>query len=609
MKYRNFDIVGLDFETFYSTHFTLNKIDTPLYVADPQFKIHGVGIENDYHITLGVRQALMNIDWDNTALLCYNTAFDAYILKYHFGIVPAYYLDALSMVRPIFQNVLKNIGLDSVSKHLGFAGKTSDILKRTKGKRTLSADEDIEMGDYCKQDVSETYKVFNYLLPFFPDDEMDLIDMTIRMFADPKFEADAPRISQEITRIEREREELFAQAKMVLPPTDEDVIKVLRSPDKFAQALTYNGIKSPTKVSPTTGKETHAFAKTDLEFKALGESDDPITRLLYKARLKSKSDNALNKAQKLLQYSELHTGIPAYLNYAKGVTLRWSGKELQMQNMTRGGEMRKSLIAPDGHMIAVCDSSQVEARTLAWFADQEDVLEVFASGKDIYKVMASDIYSKPIEKVTKGERFLGKCAILGLGYGMSAPTFQRTLKQGALGPPIDIELEECERIVNVYRSKNYRIRASWYVANNWLEIIAGKSGMSCPDYKGLHFEKGKVWLPNGMYLNYHDLEYNIEERSYTYQSTNGKRKYIYAQLFVENITQALARIIVAQQALEIQKTMPVVLLVHDEVITVVPEGFAEYATNWMEQTMKISPKWCKDLPLGAEAGYSLEYSK
>ncbi|NBQ89743.1 MAG: hypothetical protein EBU07_20215, partial [Betaproteobacteria bacterium] len=67
-------------------------------------------------------------------------------------------------------------------------------------------------------------------------------------------------------------------------------------------------------------------------------------------------------------------------------------------------------------------------RVLAWLAQQEDLVTAFKEGKDVYKIMASAIYNKSLEDITKEERFVGKTTILGAGYGMGGSRFQAQLR-------------------------------------------------------------------------------------------------------------------------------------------------------------------------------------
>ena len=615
-------IVGLDFETYYDKDYTLKKIDTPLYVTDERFHLWGVGINDCYYDNeTDAFNALMAIDWSKTVLLCHNTAFDAYILNYQYGITPRFFMDTLSMARPIYKNVTK-LGLDHLAKYLGFQGKTSDILARIKGKRDLSPDESMECGEYCLQDISEMWLLFDHLIPFFNDMELDLIDATIEMFATPRFMADDAKLDKEIDRILQHKESVFQGVQHLLPPDEpatrgEDIKQILRSPLKFAKTLEHNNIAVPKKVSPTTGKETYAFAKTDLGFKSLSDQPSSVADLLRKARLEAKSETEIVKVTKLKQYSKQCNTIPAFLNYSTAQTMRWSGKEIQLQNMGRDGEMRKSLIAPPGYRVGVVDSGQIEARCLAWFAEQDDLLDTIRqndldpdNNPDAYCKMASKIYGFPVTKANKLERFIGKVAVLGLGYGMSAEKFQITLAQGVMGPPVKVELEICQKVVNTYRQDNYKIKNIWGIASGWLSRMS--SGQDIYPYKGISFAGTRIYSHHGMFLTYDKLRYDGNDNSYKYQSPKNGRfveKYIYGALLIENIIQHISRNIIAEQLLNARKRYPLLLTVHDEGVFLLPEKEADEGMEFLYDVFTTAPKWCPDIPLSAEGGHAKNYSK
>ena len=412
-------IATLDFETFYSKDYTLRKMSTSLYIFDSQFLIHGLGININgvtsyYYNNKDTIEALKKIDWKHTAILCHHTQFDALILFYHFKIKPAFYLDTLSMARPVLQNVIKKLDLDSVAKYFDIPGKLPG-LEDTKDKRELTSLEAVRLGIYCKNDVDITLKSFEKLLPYFVNSELELIHYTVKMYADPKLIIDSKLIDLELINIEKHRKQMFKKVRALFPPSmkELDTITILRSSLRLEEVLIYNGITVPKKISKTTELETCAFAKTDLEFQKMGLSKNKDENLLYEARLVSKSDTARNKAIILKKFA-LAGCCPVYLNYWKPQTGRWSGGDkIQLQNLPRKGAARRSLLAPLDHVLLVCDLSQVELRMSAWFSEQQDVLDIFISGKDVYKDMATKIYRIPYDEVTKDQRMVAKVACLG----------------------------------------------------------------------------------------------------------------------------------------------------------------------------------------------------
>ena len=124
--------------------------------------------------------------------------------------------------------------------------------------------------------------------------------------------------------------------------------------------------------------------------------------------------------------------------------------------------MKSSIIAPVGYTLVDCDSSQIEARVLAWLAGQDDLVEAFANNEDVYIKMASKIYNVKEEDVTKEQRFVGKSTILGAGYGMGAVRFAEQLK--SFGTTIDVE--EARRIISIYREANWKISQFWRNCQN-----------------------------------------------------------------------------------------------------------------------------------------------
>jgi hypothetical protein len=199
--------------------------------------------------------------------------------------------------------------------------------------------------------------------------------------------------------------------------------------------------------------------------------------------------------------------------------------------------------------------------------------------------------------------------VLGLGFQMGANKLQITLAKGALGgPPVYFPLTQCQSIINTYRSKNHRIKNGWEICKRIIEdMAAGREGAHGP----ISWEKETIWLPNGMSLKYPDLRKSVDEQgwdAWTYQSGD-QRKKIYGGLLCENIVQALARIIVALQMLQISRRYRVVMTTHDEVVSIAPTRSAPTCFAFMERCMKTPPKWFPNIPLNCEGGHDVNYSK
>ena len=613
-----YDVVTLDYETYFGKDYTLSgKINTSEYVRDDRFHVHGVAIKKGNGKTLwytgrNIALALKEIDWSKTAMIGHNTAFDGFITSEIYGHKPAFYVDTLSMSRATRGHATRH-DLDTVAKAFGHGGKVKrDALANTKDKVQLTKDEEAKLGGYAVDDVDDTYRIFWDMYPHVPDDELRLIDITMRMFCDPVLEIDIPRVKAELEN------ELGAKAAALLRSGAQ--VDDLMSNDKFARLLQAAGAQLPQKISPSTGKLTYAFAKSDLAFQDLMKNDNDKIRALCEARLKVKSTIGETRANRFLEAGRDGMKLPILLNFSGAHTHRWSGgNKMNLQNLKRGGELRRSILAPKGHVVVVADSAQIEARVLAWLSQQMDIVNAFATKQDVYKLMASVIYNVPVEDVTKDQRFIGKICVLGLGYGMGPQKLQQTLKQGTMGPPVDISEDECRRIVGIYRQKNWKIKAFWkkmdQVITNMTLGIESKEGP-------LEIGKGFIRLPNGMFLQYFGLHGTAEitrddlvMTETTYLTRTGRTK-LYGGLLTENVVQALARIVITDQWMKIKARVikervfhrsPVVGQVHDELICCVPTAAAEDMKAIMLEEMHRAPPWAEGLPVACEADIAERY--
>ena len=607
-----YSLVTIDFETYYGKDYTLSgKINISEYVRDDRFHVHGVAIKKGNGKTLwytgrNIALALKEIDWSKTAMVGHNTAFDGFITSEVYGHKPAFYVDTLSMSRASRGHHTRH-DLDTVAKAFGHGGKVKrDALANTKDKVQLTKDEEAKLGGYAVDDVDDTYRIFWDMYPHVPDDELRLIDITMRMFCDPVLEIDIPRVKAELEN------ELGAKAAALLRSGAQ--VDDLMSNDKFARLLQAAGAQLPQKISPSTGKLTYAFAKSDLAFQDLMKNGNDKVRALCEARLKVKSTIGETRANRFLEAGRDGMKLPVLLNFSGAHTHRWSGgNKMNLQNLKRGGELRRSILAPKGHVVVVADSAQIEARVLAWLAQQMDIVNAFANKDDVYKLMASAIYGIPVEEVTKDQRFIGKICVLGLGYGMGPQKLQQTLKLGTMGPSVDISEDECRRIVQIYRQKNWKIKAFWkkmdQVITNMTLGIESKEGP-------LEVGKGFVRLPNGMFLQYFGLHGTAEitrddlvMTETTYLTRTGRTK-LYGGLLTENVVQALSRIIIAEQMLKIHDAgYRIVTMAHDEIVIIAKKKDAKKALDFMIKTMSTPPDWAPGLPLAAEGDFDDCYSK
>jgi DNA polymerase I-like protein with 3'-5' exonuclease and polymerase domains len=617
------DVVTIDFETYYDSEYSLSKITTEEYIRSPQFEIIGVGVKVNNHPTdwySGENPGafLKSLDYSKRAILCHHTAFDGAILSWHFGIKPKFWFDTLSMARPLHA-VSVGGSLATLAAYYRLGEKGTEVVD-AKGMHRLDFDplRLAAYGAYCKNDCDLTYKLFRKLLPQIPVSELLVIDQTLRMYTEPVVELNVDRLTDHLRDVQLRKAELIASVS----GTHGDTSAMLMSNDKFAAALQMLGVNPPRKVSLRTKKETWAFAKTDAGLTDLLEHPDDRVQALVAARLGTKSTIEETRTTNLIAVAS-RGRLPIMLNYYGAHTGRFSGGDkLNLQNLPKRGNIaiRQALEAPPGWMFIACDSSQIEARIVAWLAGEDELLEAFRQGRDIYSEFASEVYGRPITKADKLERFVGKTCILGLGYGMGAEKFKRTLELGQGGISVNISLDEATQIVRLYRQKYWRIVQFWQLCGNALRGMSQQGAGTIGAH--LQYDAEGVILPNGLRQFYPALRSNPEGYDYISNprdyrkllkdrvlgtETAYERTKIYGGKLTENLTQALAALVIREQMVEAGKYMKVAFQVHDEIIAVAPTAQAQTTEATLVRVMQQPPAWALDLPVACESGVAPNY--
>jgi DNA polymerase len=604
------DIITIDFETYYDRDFSLTKLTTEEYIRSDRFEVIGVSVKVNNEGTEWasgtheqIKQWLQgSFKWSESLVLAHNTLFDGAILSWRFGVNPRAWLDTLCMGRAI-HGVEVGGSLKALAERYSLGEKGTEVLNALgKGRLDFSEGELARYGDYCINDVELTYKLFSRLARKFPKQELKIIDMTLRMFIEPRLELDAQLLERHLEQIKATKGELLAASSA--DKSD------LMSSNKFAELLRGLGVVPPMKISPTTNKPTYAFSKTDQEFLALADHPDDRVQALVAARLGNKSTLEETRTQRFIDIAS-RGNLPVPIRYYAAHTGRFGGDDkINLQNLpsrgANGNQLKKAMVAPKGYTIIDADSSQIEARVLAWLAGQDDLVEAFANREDVYKKMASAIYGIAESDIDKSQRFVGKTTILGAGYGMGALKFQVQLKN--MG--VDVGLNEAKRIIDIYRRTNDAIVKLWRQAQVMLTNLSrgevaplGKVGVVQVMPKD-----SAIKLPSGLLMRYDDLQFEQNEKGvqFHYRTRRGRTK-IYGGKVIENVCQAIARCIIAEQMLQIAKKYKVVLTVHDAIAVCVRDAEAEDAQAYVEKCMRWVPAWAEGLPVNCESGAGKSY--
>lgn len=622
------NIITLDFESYYTSKgLGFRTQTTEEYIRHPDFEVIGASAQVNDEEPVWVsgdretmRKWLTSFDWRNSMLLAHNTLFDGAILHWVYGIKPAVYLDTLCMARAI-HGVDAGGSLKALAERYQVGVKGEEVINAIDKRRVDFTPEELaRYGEYCRNDVALTNRIFKIMSKDFPMNELRLIDMTLRMFIEPMLYVDQDKLVERLEAMHTEKSELLSSLMVSLKcETEEEVRKNLSSNAKFAKVLKDYGLTVPMKYSEKQKKDVPALAKKDEGFIALCESEDTFIQHLCAVRLGTKSTLEEGRIKRFMDIGKRNKGmIPVPLKYYGAHTGRWSGMDkINFQNLPsrdpKKKALKKAIVPPDGYVVINCDSSQIEARMVAWLAGQNDVVQQFANGEDVYSLFATAVYGRTITKKDAEQRFVGKTCILGLGYGTGATKLQHTL---ATSQPISVKIDEDEakRIVGVYRDKNDKIIELWREADMMLEDMMNGSFKNGPKVFGQHncvyYDREGIILPNNMRIRYKNLRKEVDEESgkvkIVYDSRKGTIS-IWGGAVVENVVQALARIVVGEQMIEINEHYRVALTVHDAAVLVVPEDEKDKATECVTGFMSIAPAWAQGLPVACEANVGATY--
>jgi DNA polymerase len=625
---------------------------TEEYIRDPRFKAFGVCIHEygtDKRTMWYSHNELPRIfstyDWRETAVLCQNSMFDCGILSFIYDVHPCFIFDTLSMARAVRGTAERN-GLAMMAKAYDLPDK-GKALNSTDGLEELTPVIEKELAEYCQHDVFLCEEIFKRLVVGFPSKELRLIDMTIKMFTEPRLVLDT-------AMLEIAEESELDNLKQALAKAGVDEAE-LASNAMFADILRSYGIEPPMKISKQTGKPALALAKNDAHFQQLLNGDNEEVALLCDARVNVKSTQARTRARRFLGIAS-RGALPIPLNYFATETGRYGGtQQVNMQNMKRGGFLRKSIMAPDGYVVGVGDLSQIEPRVIAWLADYDELLSIFCAGGDPYATFGEQMFNRP--GMTKESdpllRQSAKSALLGCSYGLGFSNFAMQLLVGFLGaPPLRYTLTDAKSlgvtaamaerftdyaenmkrvaaiphvctdrellihsiaakaIIDKYRSAASPVVDFWELLVSRIEpSLIGGEEYNHKDV--LLFRKNEIVMASGLSLKYHNMrKVKVPEEGVQYQYDVGNKvEKLYGGRMANHVTQGTARIVMTDAMLRVQKRYPVVGTVHDELLALIPEQEAEEGLAWVLAQMTMEPKWLPGIPLSADGGYAKRYGE
>lgn len=631
--------LGLDFETYYDGEYSLRKMENAQYVMDPRFEVMGFSLKlpgqpAQWHTGSMeyLKGVLSNIPWHKVRVIAHNVRFDGAILEWRFGFKPAAYLCTMVGSRPHFVPRTGSASLAAIGAHLKLKAKGNAVHKMLgKHRDDLTPDEMREYGVYCSDDTEIACGIADELNRVLPLEEQELIDLTLKKYLRPKLRLDGAKLVERIHALDAERGEMLKRIEDTYQVTADQ----LRSRDKFAKVLVHYGVTPPMKIGKPSkkypqGNPTFAFAKDDLAFKELLVHPDIRVRELCRAKLTMSSSLEQSRLRRLLDLHNTMGGLlPVPMVYYGAHTGRFSGDEkINLQNLPRvewekgrtrlkKGHLRFALTAQTGYSVVAADFSNIEARLVATLAGQDDLVEKFRKGEDIYSWFASLIYGFAVNKKDHPlERFVGKTCILGLGYGMGWKKLQMRLASDADNPVVLTD-REAQRIVYLYRDTFPKIKECWAKLDALAQrFLIDPTGMFV--WKNLMFMHERIILPNGMPIMYPDIAMGPEGlyfRSRKFKALSedegldwqdGNR--IWGGSFLENICQALARIIATRSEMRLHKLgVTAALQAHDELVFHVPTNLVDICERAIAFEMTKPVDWMPNLPIAVEMNHGPSY--
>jgi hypothetical protein len=657
------DVLTLDFETYFDADYTLKGKKSKgitAYVADPRFEFTGLGLQ-----LLGEAPRFVGGDrvesmikrlklafgkaLHNCTVVAKNNKFDMLILAEKFGVYPPYTIDIEDLSRYYDSRMRQD--LKTLAKHFKLPPKGDTIQFKGLHWSDMTPVQRKAMREYCLGDIYDEVALLKILLPILnnPGHELDLARHTLNLYLKPTLVLDRPQAMQIVSDMGDALSDDLRKVFWVLKHRTKakpNIPKILRAKKLFPQLLQQclDDVGAGEQVPMKKGKNEMipATAKEDVEFQLLLVHGDKKVRELCQAKAACSSWSLhQKKVQRMIieaECSDDKLRIP--LKYCGAHTGRWSGtggwNPLNLGGKGRGnpihpliGQVRNTLVAPDGYMLVVVDSAQIEARELAWTAHQEDLVRGFADHEDIYSNFATELFQTEVWKVSEEEattsegkkvsimRGFGKDAILGCGYGMGTDTFyDRCRQNGSLRPLFDsgeYDRDFISKLIKAYRVKYSCVPDFWSEIERCFRIVT-KYPDQTASYEISEYASFNLWregsttylqLPSGRPLTY---------RHATVSPKQDRLKYIWGPLWggtlTENVIQAMCRCLFAGWLLECEANrIPIVLHTYDELVGCVPEEQAEEKLQKMIDIMCVGPKWAEGLPLEAEGFIAKRYKK
>lgn len=692
------DVLVLDFETYHDDEYTLGKMSSMEYIRDKRFEILGMARLNvtqpfdDYKVktcydsgealignptatavegTLRYYQTVYGLNLEGCVVSAHNASFDVRILSVHFGIHPKYVIDTLALSRAWKARGSHKLKDQCTAFNLppkieietkGWTNRRrcymEKIARARKGvSRHLTAipsqrpcmtrDKSIEMSTYAQNDVMRQWELFTILLPKLsnPKTELRLMQETLELSTRPTFRFDF----EEAERIDKGCEAEIIKAVEPTGLSRENI-----SGDKVFEAALHDalieandtplGYLKVCKVTAARPSGTmFALAKDDSARKVLARHPSEKVRNLIAARGALDSwPIHISRIRRMAAIALACDGLlPVPLHFHGAHTGRDSGAEkINLQNLPKRGHplivaMRGIITAQHSEKLVIVDLAAIEARVLAWIAEQLDLVAKFASNEEVYCDFATKVLGWKVRKPVPEDQWeakgcipamekrheharnsVGKIGILGCGYGMGSRDQADKDQPNYLFVDAGLDVGLADKIVGVYRQEHRAITKFWNDIERAFKYNA-KFKRATTLGKWLRFDSYSdcdviITLPNGRELKYHQVRVTTNakgrEQISVFNETEKRWEYVWGGGLTENVVQAISRDIMMEAATRINdRGFRVAHRVHDELICTCPEAKAEECKHLMIEELRRVPSWGDGMPLNAEGKIATRY--
>ena len=648
------DVLIIDFESFFDVGFRMGKYKDSIslveYVCSDRFELTGMG--DTFISSTGIvgptnffkpdalqsyfdtARIAYGLEFEKVTLVGQNLKFDCLVTNEHYGIIPKYTVDLLDLGN-MHDPKMKH-DLNTLDAYWGDGTGTKGDTNQFKGIHAENMDWK-KMSEYCSNDIDITKRLIQIMLPAImarPEIEIPLATHTLHMFLNKSFEIDIPRAKIIQQRMLLEMANSISAAGKVVGEDlgHDDISKPTIFVPMFKAVLEKHGEKLPMKKN-NKNKLIPALAKTDQAMEELLHNPVEEIRVLAEAKVAVGGwPGHIKKVKNTVLQAKARGGMMSgQLGYCRGKTWRWGGVGgINQHNM--GGprthplisEVRQMYKAPDGCILGVLDFASIEARNAAWQAGQQDLVNDFAKGIDIYSKFASEVFGSYVRKAKVSDppalaslytlrRNFGKANVLGDIYGLGTNRLYRVCYIDPMLRPLfdcgKLTWDMLDNMIKHFRTKYAKIPKLWSdVEKAWRFVTKFKSEERIVNGNLRFYHKDNatfIELPSGRYIRYPGAKVTGKgDLSYKYAEG------IWGGYLTENIIQSESRDILAESILRLDRAgYWVALHVHDENVLIFDKKTAEEDLVEAIKIMEIVPEWASGFPVTVEGKLSERYTK